>query len=179
MAFYLYCILIYKGAMLITETIMVEIGIFIFAIYNLFFTSLNKWKLPESISATSYLSKENYNTTWPFTMICIVSVVCLFPLWIAVSPVIWQFLVFLSCAGILFAGSTPLYKEKFESRIHYTGGIIAFVSGLLWLTFTSNWVSLITIGLIGGLFTIFNKKSYTFIFEIISYITICITVLSM
>lgn len=163
--------------MLITKTVIVGIGLLIFISYVVFSISLNKWRLPESISATSYIFKDRFNVTWPFILLCIISAVFLFPLWVTVSPVTWQFLAFLSCAGILFAGSTPLYKEEFEGKIHYAGGITAFISGLLWLSFTSNWYSLIIIVLIGSLITIFSKKNYVFIFEVISYITMCLTVL--
>ena len=152
-------------------------GIIIFVLYCIAAIVLNGWNLPESISATSYLSKDKFSTTAPFTIICIICAVCLFPAWIAVSPENLQFLTFLSCAGMLFAGSTPLYKEELASKVHYTGGIVAFVCGLLWLVFTSNWTTISVIAIIGTVWTYFNKKNYTFIFETIGYLSTAIAVL--
>ena len=152
-------------------------GIIIFVLYCISAIVLNDWTLPESISATSYLSKDKFSTTAPFTIICIICAVCLFPAWIMVSPEKLQFLTFLSCAGILFAGSTPLYKEELTSKVHYTGGIVAFICGLLWLVFTLNWITISTIAIIGTVWTYFSKKNYTFIFETVGYLSTAITIL--
>lgn len=160
------------------DLFLIIFGLCIFIYYNILFTVFNNDETPESISATSYISRELFDTTAPFTVLCISSAVCLFPLWVAVTPDIYQFLVFLSCMGMLFAGTTPLYKQEFEGKIHYTGGIIAFVCGLIWLILTHCWITLAAIVGLGGLWTIFDRKKYTFIFEFVSYIAVCLAVLT-
>lgn len=160
------------------EYILVIVGLIGFIIYNIYFTYLNDDKTPQSISATSYISRERWGTTLPFTGLCVISAICLFPLWIDKTDDNYQFLVFLACAGVLFAGSTPLYRQEFESKIHYTGGIIAFVCGLLWLILMHQWITLGAIAVIGGIWSLSDRKNYTFIFEFISYIAICLSVMN-
>ena len=162
-----------------TTTILLLTGCTVFVIYNILAWLLNGRETPESISSTSYLSKEKFGTTLPFTMICVVCSVCLLPAWISVSPTTWEFLTFLTCAGILFAGSTPLYREDLAKTVHYAGGIVAFVCGLLWLLATCQWISLAAITVIGGIWTLFEKSKYTWIFEFVGYLTVVLTVLSM
>lgn len=161
------------------ETIFLYVGLVFFILYNVFMTFVNNKEIPESISETSYISKEHFGTTIPFTALCIISAVCIFPLWILVSPVNFEFLVFLSCTGMMFAGTTPLFNQKFDGRIHYTSGIIAFISGIAWLLLTHNYITLGLIAIIGGIWTLFQKEKYTFIFEVVPYITLCITLLTM
>ena len=110
--------------------ILLIVGLIIFILYNAFFIWLNKG-VPESISETSYISKNKFGVTWPFTAICFISAVCIFPLWITVTPEFYQFVVFLSCSGMIFAGCSPLFKEKFEGTIHYTSGMVAFARSCL------------------------------------------------
>lgn len=152
-------------------------GLTFFILYNIFFYGLNDWQIPESISATSYMSMDVFGTTFPFTLLCLISAITLFPSWIAVSPQMLQWLPFISCSGMIFAGSTPLFKGEFEGKIHNASGIVAFVAGMLWLVLTSNWITLGAIIAIGGIWTLFDYKNYTFIFEIISYIFLCVLIL--
>lgn len=161
------------------EYILVIVGLIIFIVYNICFTYINDNKTPQSISATSYIANTIWGTTLPFTGLCITSAVCLFPLWIDKTEDNYQFFVFLACAGVLFAGSTPLYRQEFESKIHYTGGIIAFVCGLIWLILMHQWITLGLIGLIGGIWSLSDRKNYTFIFEVVSYIAICFSVMNL
>lgn len=158
--------------------ILLIFGLVFFVLYNIQMVYLNKG-IPESISATSYLCKEKYGTTWPFTLLCIISAVCMFPLWVTLTPDFYQFLVFLSCSGMIMAGCSPLFKEKFEGIIHYTSGRIAFAAGLVWLILMGQWITLGVIGVIGGIWTLFQKDKYTFIFEDVSYIVIGILLLMM
>ncbi len=156
--------------------ILLIVGLIIFVLYNAFFIWLNKG-VPESISETSYISKNKFGVMWPFTAICFISAVCIFPLWITVTQEFYQFVVFLSCSGMIFAGCSPLFKEKFESTIHYTSGMVAFATGLAWLLLMGQWITLSLIALLGGIWTFFQKEKYTFIFEVISYIAVAMTIL--
>lgn len=160
------------------EQILLLITLVIFIIYNVYMTYLNGWKLPESISETSYISKERFGTTVPFSLMCILCIIGILPIWMLKSPEIWQFLVFFSCGGMLFAGATPLFKERFEAKIHYTSGIIAFTSGILWLCVTHYWLSIGTIISVSYICSVFNKSKFVFIYEVIGFIVIAITLLT-
>lgn len=162
------------------ETLFLQSGILIFILYAFYVCLLNdKYynSLPESISATSYLFRDNFGTTWPFSFICFASAMFIFPQWMMVSPENYQFLGFLSCLGLSFAGTTPLYREKFERNIHYISGIVSFVCGLTWLILTGSWVSIAFIAVIGGLLTLLDKKNYVFFFEVTSYVVAALTLL--
>ena len=164
---------------MIFELILAGVGLMIFIGYNILFTYLNGDETPRSISETSYMAHVRWHTTLPFTALCVISAVFLFPLWIDKTPDEYQFLVFLSCAGMLFAGSTPLYRQEFESKVHYTGGAIAFVCGIAWLVLMHCWISLISIAVVGGLWTLIKPKSWTFIFEFVGYVCLHIAVYSL
>ena len=156
--------------------IILIIGFVIFLVYNTCMIVINRG-VPESISETSYICKNKYGFTWPFTVFCIAIAVTLFPQWVTTSPEPYQFLTFLSCSGIIFAGCSPLFKKRYESRIHYTSGIIAFVSAMLWCVLISNWTALISIFVVGGIWTCFQKHKYTYIFETVGYISIVWTLI--
>lgn len=162
------------------ETLFLQSGILIFMLYVFCVCLLNdKYynTLPESISATSYLFRDNFSTTWPFSFICVASAMFIFPQWMMVSPENYQFLGFLSCLGLFFAGTTPLYREKFERKIHYISGIVSFACGLTWLILTGSWASIASIAVIGGLPTLLDKEKYVFFFEVASYVVVALTLL--
>jgi uncharacterized membrane-anchored protein len=54
---------------------------------------------------------------------------------------------------------------------------VAFTAGLAWLLLMGQWITLGLIALLGGIRTFFQKEKYTFIFEVISYIAVAITIL--
>lgn len=158
------------------EVLLCFIGLGIFIAYNIAMSIINNG-IPDSISQTSYISKRIYGVTWPFTMICVLSGVCIWPLWISLSPEEYKFLVFIACAGVIYVGSTPLYKEDIQRKIHYTAGPIAFCAGLMWLLLMKLYIPLGAIAVIGGIWTAFQPSKCTFIFEVVSYVAICITLL--
>lgn len=162
------------------ETLFLQAGILMFLLYAFITTTLNDkyyGTIPGSISETSYLLRDNFGTTWPFSFICVVSAMCLFPQWVMVSPENLQFLTFISCLGLCFAGTTPLYHEQFHRKIHYISGMTSYAAGLLWLILTQSWISLIAIAVVGGLLTLLNKDKYIFFFEVVAYIVVCLTAL--
>lgn len=157
--------------------ILLILGLINFIFYNGLMIYLNKGVLPESISDTAYIQQKLFSGNKQFTLFCIVSALCIFPTWIGITPDVFQFLVFLSCSGMIFAGLTPLFKLKEEGIIHYTSGVVAFITALIWLAIFGYWGTIISIATIGGIWTLFNKEKYTFIFEVVSYILLVITLM--
>ena len=142
-------------------TILTFIGFICFAAYNVLLNWLNGWQIPESVSATSYILQDKSKTGRPdgFTYICLITAMTFLPLWITVSPDKWMFLPFLCCAGVVFAGSTPMFRESFQSTIHYTSGIISAITYILWFIFFGGWYwLLVVIGLIVS--SMILKKSW-------------------
>ena len=140
----------------------------LFILYNIFV--LYKFGVPESLSATSYLFKEKYNQHWWFSLICLIIIVGLFPNWINISSTITQFLVFLSCAGILFIGASPFFLKGMEKPIHYISGIITTITFILWFIFNGYYLWLIYISITCIPFILWKPKCFIYFIEIIAYI---------
>ena len=159
----------------ILKNMMSELDIFCFSVlafvlYNAFV--LNKFGVPESVSSTSYLFKTYNGKPWLFSFMCVIIVVGLFPLWVNVSDDNYDCLVFITCAGILFAGATPMFRESFERPIHYGSGIILTISFILWFVFNSYWITLVSIGILSLLLILLKPMNYVYFFEVVAYLTL-------
>lgn len=145
-------------------------------VYNIYALVLNKGAL-ESISSTSYLFLSNDKKYYYFSIYCFVLSFILLPIWLAVSATNIQFLVFLACSGIIFAGSTPLFKEKFQGTVHYTAGIIAVLSYLLWMVFSKYYIWLIVEAIITAVLIAIDYKNFVYYTEITGLFTLLILLL--
>jgi hypothetical protein len=148
--------------------ILLLITAILFVIYNIFV--LIKFGVPESLSATSYLFKEKYNQHWWFSLICVVIIIGLIPIWIELSSINTQFLAFLSCGGILFIAASPFFKNGMDKKVHYTAGIITTITFILWFIFNGYYLWLIYIGITCIPFITWKPKSFIYFIEIIAYI---------
>lgn len=129
-------------------------------------------QVPESISATSYIYKDIFKVDYIFTAYCIFVASLLLPSWLTVSPDNLQFLVFICCAGILCAGTTPLFKEADQGKIHYAGGIIAFIGFVLWMLCSHNYYWLLADAICILLLVCLDRKNYVFYAETCSLFTL-------
>ena len=69
----------------------------------------------------------------------ILPAVSLVPVWVGCSPDCIRCLAFLSCGGLMFVGTAPLFKEEFQGRVHYAGTVIAGTATVLWVCFSGMW----------------------------------------
>lgn len=95
--------------------------------------------VPWSLSDTYYQLKKRNRPAWLFQLAMIVPAVLLMPVWIECSSENTQFLAFLACGGLMFVGTAPLFKEEFQSRVHYAGTIIAGLATILWICLSGMW----------------------------------------
>ena len=95
--------------------------------------------VPWSLSDTYYQLKKRNRPAWLFQMAMIIPAMLLMPVWIDRSTDDLQFLAFLSCGGLMFVGSAPLFKEEFQGRVHYTGTAISGIAAILWLCLSEMW----------------------------------------
>lgn len=137
--------------------------------YNIYAISINHG-IPESISVTSYIFQENGKKYYFFSIFCAIVAIILFPIWINISHENYQFLTFLSCMGIAFAGATPFFKEEFNKPIHYTAGIIAVTAYLIWMILSGFYTLLLIEGICIGIFILFDYKNFVYYVEIIGLI---------
>ena len=95
--------------------------------------------VPWSLSDTYYQLNKRGRPAWLFQMAMIIPAMLLVPVWIECSSENLQFLAFLSCGGLMFVGSAPLFKEEFQGRVHYTGTVIAGLATILWVCLSGMW----------------------------------------
>lgn len=132
---------------------------------SLAYLSLALYKVkraPESISELSYLWDSKV-----FSIFCIALAFSLLPFWVYETPENYQFICFLSCCGIVACGVTPFFKETFQAKIHYTGGIIAMLCWLIWMVLEKEWVFLLIDITLIIILTLVRRKSWVFWGEIV------------
>lgn len=115
-------------------------------ILYLFLVISESREVPESLSATYYLMKDN---GWMFQALMVFCGIGLLPSWMNVSSDDWQFLVFLSCAGIVFTGIAPAFKLKLEGAVHYSSAVVCCVSAVLWILLEGMYPVVLWWGIIG------------------------------
>lgn len=153
---------------MMNELELFNISALMFTLYNGFVCC--KFGIPESISSTSYIFKEYNGKPWLFSFMCVIIVVGLFPLWVLISEDCYDWMVFITCAGILFAGATPMFRESFEKPIHYGSGIILSLSMVSWMISSGYWKQLLVIGVLSLCSILFfDKSKYVYYFEIFAY----------
>lgn len=84
---------------------------------------------PESLSATYYLLGEK---GWLSQLVFILTGIGLLPSWINESKESIQFLAFLSCGGLMFVGSAPMFRLPLQGAVHYISAVVCCVSAVLW-----------------------------------------------
>ena len=102
--------------------------------------------IPESFSETYYELKDN---GWMFQALMVFCGIGLLPSWMDVSSDDWQFLVFLSCVGIVFTGVAPAFKLKLEGAVHYSAAVVCCVSAIVWILLEGMYPVVLWWGLIG------------------------------
>lgn len=153
-------------------------GFVCFVVYNIILICMNDGKIPESVSETSYILQDKSKTGKPsgFTYICLIIAMCFMPYWIFITPDKLQFLVFLCCAGVIFAGSTPFFREGFEKPIHYISGGLSALTYILWFILFGGWYWLLgVLGAIGlSMLIKGDLKEYVYWIEIYGVIFLMI-----
>lgn len=114
--------------------------------------------VPWSLSDTYYQLRRRSRPAWLFQASMIVPAMLLMPVWIECSAESLQCLAFLSCGGLMFVGTAPLFKEEFQGKVHYTGTAISGLAAILWLCLSGMWwLPLITVNAAVGI-AIFKSK---------------------
>lgn len=141
--------------------------------YNTYAIIINKG-IPESLSSTSYVFLENNKKYYYFSIYCILTAAILLPIWLNASIEEWKFLVFLTCYEIIFAGVTPFFREDFHKSIHYTAGILAVITYILWMILSGYTKFLMWEGIITLIPIIFNYKNFVYYIEVFGLLTLLI-----
>ena len=122
-------------------------------------------ELPLTLSDTYYLWPK-----WVFPTVMIYSGLGLLPCWLEITeghPL--QFLVFLSCIGLVFVGATPNFRnDKLEYYIHMKAAYIASFAAVLALAFIMYewWYPFYVTALVFIIFFRNIKTHYIFLLEL-------------
>ena len=138
----------------------------------------SKGEIPPTLSDTAYVWESNcdhngqtHKGYW-FTLYCFVTSALVFYPWICATSDNFQFLCFLGCAGMLFAGITPFFRTE-NYWIHLSGGTLAVASVLIWFFVSGFWgfsVFLIIIFIVG-----LKEDAFFFLGEVLSLFFLMIT----
>lgn len=93
-----------------------------------------------SLSDTYYQLQKRNRPAWLFQLAMIIPAMLLMPAWLECSRESIRCLTFLACGGLMFVGTAPLFKEEFQSRIHYTGTAVSGLASILWLCLSGLWL---------------------------------------
>lgn len=123
------------------------ISILIFALYM--GAILAVYGIPASVSETFYLLPKSMR--WLFTAFCWGVSIIIAP-WLDATPETWQFLAFLSVAGLCFVGTAAQFKEDFVAKVHYAAAGVCAAASQLWIFLVTGlwWVSLVCLFAAGG-----------------------------
>lgn len=146
----------------------------IFIVYNIFAIKQNNWKIPESLSETSYIweqtCKHNHlcQAYW-FSFLCWFIALSLFFPWLSITSENIQFIPFLGLTGLILCGCTPFFKTSAQAYVHYTSGIIAILCWALWVII-AGYIELLIIFVSLYLITIIcDRKNFVYWAEILSF----------
>lgn len=162
-------------------TLFIFISLFLFVVYITGIILV--FGIPASISDSYYLlesKKRNLGSLFTLMMFS-VGIFIIAPM-IEITPENWEFLPFLSIAGICFVGSAPLFKRNnTDTFVHFYGAGSAAIFSLTWLfiCYPENWVSLIEVIILTGIGVFLSKRrfkeTYVFWAEIVLFLTIYIS----
>lgn len=130
-------------------------------------------KIPGSLSETSYLLGGN-KRYW-FTGYCFIVAFCLLPVLLEISTL--QFLPFIFCGGLLFAGCSPLFREGLDKPIHYIFSYLAFAAYIFYMILCMGWIWLIGYLILLGVLCLIKWKAYIYWAEILALLEIIIFIL--
>ena len=97
--------------------------------------------VPASISDSYYeLNEKKQGFRHLFTFFCWAIAFLIVPIWLDVYGEPLEFLVFLACAGLLFAGTAAEFKSgRFDKRIHFFCAFLSAGASVIWLLFSGHW----------------------------------------
>ena len=126
---------------------MILLSIFVIALY-IIYAIIDKG-IPISLSSTYY------DYSWIFSFIITLSSSLIFPSMLSVTPENYQFLAFITFAGVLFVAFAPNFKtDTLIDNVHTIAAIITLIASQLWVALINPmyllwWIPIIIYILVG------------------------------
>lgn len=143
-----------------------------FIIYILYIVYIYVKYQPDCISQSYYLLK-NKNI---FTLWIILVAFSLFPYWVEISPIYFQFLPFLSVCSLAIVGLCPNYLDS-DRTIHITAASITCILSLIWNLVTGTYLLPILFCMILIILYVSKVKNCFFWAENLAFLNIYLSVL--
>lgn len=143
-----------------------------FIIYVLYIVYIYVKYQPDCISQSYYLLK-NKNI---FTLWIILVAFSLFPYWVEISPIYFQFLPFLSVCSLAIVGLCPNYLDS-DRTIHITAASITCILSLIWNLVTGTYLLPILFCMILIILYVSKVKNCFFWAENLAFLNIYLSIL--
>ena len=143
-----------------------------FIIYILYVVYIYVKYQPDCISQSYYLLK-NKNI---FTLWIILVAFSLFPYWVEISPIYFQFLPFLSVCSLAIVGLCPNYLDS-DRTIHITAASITCILSLIWNLVTGTYLLPILFCMILIILYASKVKNCFFWIENLAFLNIYLSIL--
>jgi hypothetical protein len=109
----------------------------IFVLFGYLAFVVVKFGIPPSISESYYLLGKK---GWLFQIALMVTAFCVVPSLVDASSENTRFLAFLACAGLLFVAGAPLFKLRFDGKVHFISAALCCGGLVLWQVVNTSWV---------------------------------------
>lgn len=126
-----------------------------------------KYKVPDCISRTYYvLDNGNIFTIWIIAIAFL-----LFPAWVGISGISYQFITFLSMLSLCTVGLVPRYLED-QRALHITFTCIALVLSIIWNMVSGMYIITLIVLIIFVILCLIFPSHKLFIAENLAFINI-------
>lgn len=145
------------------------LSIILFIIYNIIIYI--KYK-PSCISESYYFIK----CKLLFTFWIILVSFLIFPSWVDISPINFQFLPFLSVISLMSVGIYPKYLES-EKTVHIFSALVSVIISLIWNIITTTYVIPLLFLVLLIILYIIKTKNLLFWIECSAFLSIYLSIL--
>ena len=156
-----------------TFTILSIICLIITILYNGFIIIKYK-RIPESLSETSYMLSDK---RYLFTIYCLLVSFLIMPEMLELTPEQYQFLPFIFCAGLMFAGASPLFKTGMDRYVHYISAYTAFIAFIFYIILCLPITYIISYIILMIILCLWKYKCYVYFGEMIALFEILIFII--
>lgn len=140
--------------------------------YSIYIGIIYKKYQPSCISESYYLIKNKGLFTFWMVLVSFL----IFPAWVEISPINFQFLPFLSVVSLGSVGVNPRYLES-EKTVHIVSALLAGIISLIWNIVTGQYIIPIACALVLVILYILRVKNLLFWTECSAFSNIYLSIL--
>lgn len=127
---------------------------------------------PDCISKSYYLTKnKNIFTAW-----IIAVAILIFPAWVEISPICFQFLPFLSVISLGVVGLCPRYLES-DRKVHIIASAVTCILSLIWNIVSGTYIIPIVLGIILVIVYVSSIKDKFYWTECLAFLNIYLSII--